>query len=82
MKKYSVDVENTVDALAYCFEKLNSDVDMWDWNVTVNTGGVNYGMYLNFDFNNRELEISNEPCVEDTCCLDDIIEVMNGEEEE
>lgn len=82
MKKYSVEIENTVDSVAYCFNKLKKNTDMWDWKVTVNAGGINYGMYFNFDFDNKELEICNEPCTDNQSYLDDIIDMINDDEEE
>lgn len=83
--KYSVDISRDVDSLAYCMQKVNNEIyDIPDWYVTINAGGIDFGIYFNFDVDRKVLEISNQPdeCAEDSFDLDDIIEIINGEEEE
>lgn len=79
--KYSVDIERSIDALLYCLNKVNNEVvDIWDWDIRVNASGIDYGIYFNFDVNNKILEICNSPADDDSMALDDIIAIINGEE--
>ncbi len=83
--RYSVDIERSMDSLAYCMQKVNSGIsDIGDWYISINASGVNCGIYFNFDTTHKRLEISDQPdeCADDSLCLDEIIEVINGEEEE
>lgn len=83
--RYSVDIDRSVDALAYCLKKVNNEVyDICDWRVSVNAGGIDYGIYFNFDLENKTLEISNQPDFgsDDSLYLEDIIDIINSEEEE
>ncbi len=84
--KYSVDIERSVDSLTHCLKRVNDEVEnISDWRVSINTGGIDYGIYFNFDIDNMELEISNQPSCDDTTYLDDIIEEINeryGESED
>lgn len=83
--KYTVDIDRSMDALAYCMQKVNNEIeDIWDWRVSINAGGIDYGIYFNFDLERKELEISNAPSYgyDDSLGLDEIIEEINGEEED
>lgn len=83
--KYTVDIDRSMDALAYCMQKVNNEIeDIWDWRVSINAGGIDYGIYFNFDLERKELEISNAPSYgyDDSLGLDEIIEKINGKEEE
>ena len=81
--KYSVDINRSVDSLAYCLRKVNNEVaDIWDWRISINAGGIDYGIYFNFDIENKELEICNQPQYDVSLGLDEIIEEINGCEEE
>lgn len=76
--KYSVDIERSVYSLTHCLKKVNDKVEnISDWRVSINVGGIDYGIYFNFDVENMELEISNQPSYNDTTDLDDIIEEIN-----
>lgn len=80
--KYSVDIKRSIDALLYCLNKVNNEVvDIWDWDIRVNASGIDYGIYFNFDVNNKILEICNSPADDDSMALDDIIAIINGEED-
>ena len=85
--RYSVDIDRSVDSVAYCLNRLNNEVDMWDWRISINAGGIDYGVYFNFDLEDKELEISNQPFygAEETG-LEEVIEAINeyyeDEEEE
>lgn len=43
--RYSVDIERSVNSLAYCLNKVNNGVNNIDeWTVTINAGGIDYGI--------------------------------------
>ncbi len=81
--RYSVDINRSLDSVAYCLNRLNNEVDMWDWRISINAGGIDYGIYLNFDLEDKELEISNQPFygAEETD-LDTVIDAINEYEDE
>ena len=81
--RYSVDINRSLDSVAYCLNRLNNEVDMWNWRISINAGGIDYGVYLNFDLEDKELEISNQPSygAEETG-LYEIIEAINNEYED
>ena len=81
--KYSVDIARDIESLAYCMQKVSNEIyDIPDWYVTVNAGGIDCGIYFNFDLERKELEISNQPDGDYSLDLYEIIEEINGEEEE
>ena len=81
--RYSVDIDRSVDSVAYCLNRLNNEVDMWDWRISINAGGIDYGVYFNFDLEDKELEISNQPFYKiETTDLDEVIEAINNEYED
>lgn len=76
--RYSVDIERSVNSLAYCLNKVNNGVNNIDeWTVTINAGGIDYGIYFNFDIDNKILKISNQSTYNEEMYLDDIIDVIN-----
>ena len=82
--RYTVDIERSVDALAYCLRKVNEINNIDDWCVSVNAGGIDYGIYFNFNLETKELEICNQPArgYDDSLYLEEIIDFINGEDEE
>ena len=83
--KYTVDIDSSIDALADCLRMVQNKLeDIWAWSVTVNAGGISYGIYFNFDVDNKELEICNQPArgYDDSYYLEDIINLINKENEE
>lgn len=83
--KYSVDIARDIDSLSTCIQRVNNGINnVYDWRISINAGGIDYGIYFNFDINNKELEISNQPdmIAEDSLCLDEIIEIINNIDEE
>ena len=81
---YSTEIDKSVYSLTYCLNKLNNEVTNIDeWNVTINAGGIDYGVYFNFDVDNKILEICNQPSGKEEMYIDDIIVIINerhGEE--
>ena len=78
--KYTVDIDRSMGALAHCMNKVNNEIeDIWDWRISINAGGIDYGIYFNFDVERKELEICNQPgCgYDDSLGLDEIIEEIN-----
>ena len=83
--RYSVDIDRSVNSLAYCLRKVSNEIeDICDWRVSINAGGIDYGIYFNFDIERKELEISNQPSCgyDDSLGLDEIIEEINENEED
>lgn len=82
--RYTVDIERSADALAHCLKKVTQIIDIDDWRVSINAGGIDYGIYFNFDVENKELEICNQPAsgADDSYYLEDIIDMINEELEE
>lgn len=75
--RYSVQIESSIRAITDCLQKVNDGIDTWDWNVCINAGGIDYGVYFNFDIENKELEICNQPQYDESLYLDEIIEEIN-----
>ena len=84
--KYSVMIDKTVNALAYCLNIVNDEVcNIWDWSISINACGIDYGIYFNFDIDNMHLEISNCAEYDESLYLGEIIDEINakyGEEED
>ena len=75
---YSVQIERSVDSLTVCLNKVNDYIeDIWEWDVRINAGGIDYGIYFNFDLESKKLEISNRPEYDEGLYLDDIIDIIN-----
>lgn len=81
--KYSIDIERSVWALTHCIQKVKNCVNnIEDWRVSINAGGIDYGIYFNFDIVNKELEICNQPRYDESLYLDEIIDIINEENED
>lgn len=81
--RYSVDICRDIGSLADCLQRVNNELnDIWDWRVSINAGGIDYGIYFNFDIENKELEICNQPRYEEGLDLGEIIEEINGCDED
>lgn len=83
---YSIEIDKyNPMALAHCLQKLNENIPdfEYDWRLTANAGGIDYGVYLNIDVEKKEIEICNQPKDrkgEDL--LDDVIAYFEEEEDE
>lgn len=80
--KYSVDIDRSIDALSYCLRRVNNEINTWDWRVSISAGGIDDGIYFNFDISKKELEISNQPQYDDSLYLDEIIDIINENDED
>lgn len=83
--RYTVDIDRSIDALANCLRIVQNGInDIWDWRVSVNAGGIDYGIYFNFNIEEKELEICNQPAsgYDDSYYLEEIIDMINEELEE
>lgn len=80
--RYSVDIERDIDALAFCLRQVSKEIDTWDWRVSINAGGIDYGIYFNFDIERKELEICNQPRYDNMLSLDEIIDIINEYDED
>lgn len=79
--QYSVQIDRSVDALSNCLRRVSVYVeDIYKWKLTINASGIDYGVYFNFDIEAKELEISNCPEYDESLYLDDIIDLINGDE--
>lgn len=61
---YSVEIDRyNPMALAYALTKLNNGIPdfEYEWQLTVNAGGIDYGVYINVNINEKKIEISNQP---------------------
>lgn len=77
MMRYSVKIERDIDSCAYCFNELTTINNMYDWDVRVYAGGIDYGIYLNFDIKNKQLDICNQARYSELYSLDEIIDIIN-----
>lgn len=86
-KIYSVEIDRyNPMALALCLNKLKDGIPDFecDWRLTANGGGIDYGIYLNIDVEEKIIEICNQPEYgsDGDDMLDDVIARLNEEEDE
>lgn len=78
MKRYSIELDKyNPTALTHCLNKLEKTIPdyEYDWRIVINAGGIDYGVYLNIDIEEKEIEISNQPRYGDgDDYLDDVLE--------
>lgn len=81
--RYTVDIDRTIDFFTDCIKMVNEEINAWDWRISINAGGIDFGIYFNFDIENKELEISNQPGsgYNDSLRLSEIIEEIRKSEE-
>ena len=81
--RYSVEIERSIESFADCIERVRNGInDIWDWRISINAGGIDYGIYFNFDIENKELEICNQSRYNEELYLNEIIDEINGDFEE
>lgn len=84
-KTFSVEVDryNPV-ALANCLKKLEREIPNFecDWRLTANGGGIDYGIYLNIDIDEKTIEVCNQPEYgnDGDDLLDDVLEYFEKED--
>lgn len=79
---YTIDIDNSLESLIYCLKKVQAIDNIYEWQVSINAGGIDYGIYFNFDSDECILEICN--CPNDYADytdmgLDEIIDAINEE---
>jgi len=82
MPIFSVEVDKlNPAALTWCLTKLQDNIPDFedDWRITVNAGGIDYGIFLNINIEDKEIEICNQPEGDGDDLLDDVIEAINEE---
>ena len=82
---YSIEIDKyNPTALTYCLRKLESTIPdyEYDWRIVINAGGIDYGIYINIDISEKEIEICNQPKGEGDDYLDDVLELFEEEENE
>ena len=82
--RFSVEIDRSPVSVAHCLRRLEEaipDFD-YDWEVTVNSGGIDYGVYFNIDINKKEIEINNQPVGDGDDYLDDVIACFEDENDE
>lgn len=84
---YSVEIERSMQSLAYCINRVNNRVDdIDDWDIRINACGIDYGIYFNFNIEDKELEIGNFARYDEFYLdeiefyLDEIIDLINEQE--
>lgn len=83
--RYTVDIERSIDSLTNCLKRVNNGIeDIWEWRVSINAGGIDDGIFFNFNVKEKELEICNQPGYgyDDSYYLDEIIDIINENTEE
>ena len=84
---YSVEIDryNPLALVLTLSELANEIQDFeYDWRMSVNAGGIDYGLYLNINVNSKEIEISNQPeyGTDGDDLIEDVLEALNDYEEE
>lgn len=77
---YSIEIDKyNPTALTYCLNRLENGIPnyAYDWRITVNAGGIDYGVYLNVDIENKIIEICNQSESRDKYGLNTIEEVLD-----
>ena len=83
---YSVEIDryNPI-ALANTLKKMADVIPdfEYDWRVSVNAGGIDYGLYLNIDIETKEIEICNQPefGTDGDDLLEDVLDYFRSDEE-
>lgn len=64
MPIYSIEVDRYNPlALAHCLERLGNGIPDFDceWRLSINAGGIDYGVYINLNLEDKTIEICNQP---------------------
>lgn len=81
--EYSVEIDKySATSLVDCLKNLEKEIpDFDEWRFIINGGGIDYGIYLNFNLRDKEIEICNQPRGEGNDYLDDVIDALSEDEE-
>lgn len=74
--RFSVEIDAyNPTALTHCLKKLEDAIPdfEYEWRIRINAGGIDYGIYLNIDPEEKEIEICNQPENDGDDYLDDVI---------
>ena len=82
---YCVEIDNNPVALANTLRMMEKKIVNFesDWRLIVNTGGIDYGVFINVDVVRKEVEVCNQPddgAGEDW--LEDIFAALDEDEDE
>lgn len=83
---YSVEIDRyNPMALARTLKKMADVIPdfEYDWRVSANGGGIDYGVFLNIDVVSKEIEICNQPELgtDGEDMLEDVIEYFNEDDD-
>lgn len=85
-QRFSVEVDKyNPTALTHCLRELEDVIPdyEWDWRIVINAGGIDYGIYLNIDIKEKEIEICNQPRYNDgDNTLDDVLELFDEDDDD
>lgn len=84
-QRFSVEVDKyNPTALTHCLRELEDVIPdyEWDWRIVINAGGIDYGIYLNIDIKEKEIEICNQPRGDGDDTLEDVISALGLDDEE
>ena len=76
--KIDRDVGSLIDSLQWINDKVD---DFINWRISINSGGIDYVIYFNFNIENKELEICNQPQYDESLGLSEIIDKINNYKE-
>ena len=84
--RFSVEVDKyDATALTHSLNALEEGIPdfAWGWRIFANGGGIDYGIFLNFNINEKEIEICNQPRDgEGNDMLEDVFDALGNEEED
>lgn len=84
---YSVEIDRyNPMALARTLKKMADVIPdfEYDWRVSANGGGIDYGVYLNISIDKKEIEICNQPeyGTDGDDLLEDVLDYFRSDDEE
>jgi len=86
-RTYSVEIDRyNPMALARTLKKMADAIPdfEYDWRVSANGGGIDYGLYLNINVEKKEIEICNQPeyGTDGDDLLEDVLDYFRSDNEE
>ena len=79
MPIFSIEVDHYNPlALANCIERLGKGIPdfEWEWRISANAGGIDYGLFININIEDKTIEICNQPAygTDGDNTIDEVIE--------